>query len=90
MTNETLLNKLKALCNNYIIDSKYSIDFENRSKKNFFTIIDFLGYYVEDNEEVLIVKRTVNSKSAILEINKKEKLKEYENWRQKKYEKIRN
>lgn len=89
MTNETLLNKLHDLCKKYIIDSKLDVDFENHTKKNFCTIISFLGYYPEENEEMLIIKRTMNSKSNILELSKEEIFKEYEEWRFKKYERIK-
>ena len=90
MTNETLQNKLYDLCKKYIIDSKLDVNFENHTKKNFCTIISFLGYYPVENEEMLIIKRTMNSKNNILELNKEEIFKEYEDWRFKKYERIKN
>lgn len=90
MTNETLQNKLYNLCKKYIIDSKLDIDFENHTKKDFCTIISFLEYYPEENEEMLIIKRTMNSKNNILTLNKEEIFKEYEDWRFRKYERIKN
>lgn len=90
MTNETLKNKLYDLCKKYIIDSQLDIEFENHTKKNFCTIMSFLGYYPEENEEMLIIKRTMNSKNNILALNKEEIFKEYEDRRYKNYERIKN
>jgi len=90
LTNETLKNKLSDLCKKYIIDSQFDIEFENHTKKNFCTIMSFLGYYPEENEEMLIIKRTMNSKKNILALNKEEIFKEYEDRRYKNYERIKN
>ena len=79
MTNETLVKKLNNLCIRYIIDSEYNKPiFEERTRKDFLTIISFLGYYSHDNGESLIIKRSSNSNTSILEINKEEVLSTYE------------
>lgn len=79
MTNETLVKKLRKICNSYIIDSEYNkLIFEEHTRKDFITIINFLDYYFHDDGELLIIKRSSNSKASILEINKEEVLSTYE------------
>ena len=87
MTNDTLVTKLTSLCEKYIIASQYELDCEKRTKKEFITIINFLGYYFEEDEEKLFVKRSINSKSNIVELRKVAILREYEHRRLNKWKK---
>lgn len=87
MTNDTLVAKLTSLCEKYIIASQYELGFEKRTKKEFITIINFLGYYFEEDEEKIFVKRSINSKSNIVELRKVDILREYEHWRLNKWKK---
>ncbi len=90
MTNDTLVSKLISLCTRYIEASQYEFDFENSTKNEFIIVIDFLGYYFEEDENRLIIKRSINSKRNIVELNKKEIINNYENRRFKRIERIKN
>ena len=90
MTNNTLVSKLTSLCERYIIASKYEFDFEKRTKNEFIIIIRFLDYYFEEDEKNLIIKRSINSKDNIIDLNKEEIVKKYNNRRFIKIERTEN